>query len=101
MNPIIISTIIASAGFILTIFSALYLNQQHVNKLMEAFRFEIGAKLDGMERKMDARFAAVDARFETIEARFDAVDQRFDHLEGRIDRLERQFDNFFRLPKVG
>jgi hypothetical protein len=35
MNPVVISAFIALAGFILTILSALYLNQRHVDKPVE------------------------------------------------------------------
>ena len=93
MNPIIISTIIGAASFILTIFSALYLNQQHINKLMEAFRYEVGAKLDGVGAKIDGLESKMDVRFETVNARLDQMDKR-------IDRIERQFDTLFKLPKA-
>lgn len=96
MNPIVTSTIIAAASFILTIFSALYLNQQHVNKLMESFRNEVGAKIDGLEKRMDARFEAMNDRFDHLEAR---LSERIDSLDKRIDRIERQFDTMFKLPK--
>lgn len=89
MNQMTIQIIIGSATFLLTIIGALFLNQQHTNKLMESFRNEVGAKIDGLGAKMDARFDAVNVRF-------DAVDERFDHLEARIDRLERQFDNLYK-----
>ena len=92
MNPLVISTIIAAASFILTIFSALYLNQQHVNKLMEAFRGEMKAELQTIGHKIDGLESKLEARFETL-------NERIDNLASRVDRIERQFDNLFKLPK--
>lgn len=66
MNPIVISAIIASGSFILTIFGAIYLNQRHVDKLME---------------QMDKRLEEMDKRFE---ARINESSYR---VEGKIDVL--------------
>jgi tetrahydromethanopterin S-methyltransferase subunit G len=77
MNPVVISTIIASASFIITIFFAVYLNQRHVDKLMEQ-----------MNRTLDARFDAVTNRFDAVSQRFDSVDRRLTSIETRVERIE-------------
>jgi uncharacterized coiled-coil DUF342 family protein len=102
MNPVVISTIIAAASFTLTIFSAIYLNQRHVDKLIEQLekRFEtrstgleqrMEARITGLEQKMEARIFGLEqtmnARFDTMNARFDAVDQRLSGVESRLDRI--------------
>lgn len=92
MNPIVVSTIIASASIILSIFAANWLNQQHVNKLVDQIdrrleeqgrRFD--AKIDGLREVTEARFETVNA---TINARFDATDDRLDSIDQRVKRLE-------------
>jgi hypothetical protein len=103
MNPVVISTIIAAASFILTIFSAIYLNQRHVDKLVEQLekRFEaritgteglitglaqtMEARIAGLEQTMNARFDAVNERFEKMEQIMNA---RFHAVESRLDRIE-------------
>lgn len=99
MNPIIISTIIASASFIISIFAANWLNQRHVDKLMEIQN----KRLDDLRHYLDARFAlqeqnfntrftaleqTINARFDTVNARFDAVDDDLKELSQRVRRLE-------------
>jgi hypothetical protein len=81
MNPILISTFIAAASFILSIFSALYLSQRHVDKLMEQLDKRIieqwnrfNDKIDGLKSEMNTRF--------------DGVDQRLSNLEQRLTRVE-------------
>jgi hypothetical protein len=110
MNPVVISTIIAAASFSLTIFSAIYLNQRHVDKLIEQLekRFEaritgteglitgleqrVEARIFGLEQRMEARIFGLEqtmnARFDTMNARFDAVDKRLSGVESRLDRIE-------------
>jgi hypothetical protein len=48
MNPVVISTIIAAASFILTIFCAIYLNQRHVDKLVEQLDKRFDARITGL-----------------------------------------------------
>lgn len=85
MNPIVISTIIASASFILSIFSALYLSQRHVDKLMEQldkriieqgnrFADKIDDKIDGLRADMNAQFGGVNQRLTNIEQRLSRVE---------------------------
>ena len=110
MNPIIISAIISAATFILTIFSAIYLNQRHTDKLIEQLekrldeqglrfdtkvdelsqRFEL--KVDELSRRFEMKVEGLsgrmDAKFETVNARLDGVDRRLGSVELRLDRLE-------------
>ena len=48
MNPTAISTIIAAASFIMTIFTAVHLNQRHIDKLME----QMDKRLQEMDQKI-------------------------------------------------
>ena len=92
MNPVVISTIIAAASFILTIYSAIYLNQRHVDKLVEQLEKRFEARITGTEglitglaQTMEARIAGLE---QTMNARFDAVDKRLSGVESRLDRIE-------------
>ena len=85
MNPVVISTIIAAASFILTIFSAIYLNQLHVDKLVEQLEKRFEARITGLEQMTNARFDAVNARFEKMEQ---VMNARFHAVESRLDRIE-------------
>jgi hypothetical protein len=103
MNPIVISTIIAAASFILTIFCAIYLNQRHVDKLVDQLdkRFEaritgveqtMNSRITGLDQTMNARFDSlntrIDARFDSVNIRFDGVERRLSSVEGCLDRIE-------------
>ncbi|MGH9839020.1 MAG: hypothetical protein ACREEM_09565 [Blastocatellia bacterium] len=103
MNPIVISTIIASATFIVAIFSANWLNQRHVDKLMEqmdkriqeqgrrfddntsAVRELTNAQFKAMQEQMNSRFEALE---EHMDLRFDNVEQQIRSLDDRVRRLE-------------
>jgi hypothetical protein len=92
MNPVVISTIIAAASFTLTIFSAIYLNQRHVDKLIDQLekRFEARitgteVRITGLEQRIEARILGLE---QTMNARFDAVDKRLSGVESRLDRIE-------------
>lgn len=85
MSPLIITIIIASATFIISIFGASWLNQQAMNK-----------RIDDLRSYLDARFDAVDARFAAVDARFAALDPRFAGIEQRLDRIERQLETIFK-----
>jgi len=52
MNPIIISTIIGVASFILTIFSATYLSQRHTDKLIEQLEKRFEARIDALAAEL-------------------------------------------------
>jgi hypothetical protein len=108
MNPIMITTIIALAGFILTIFSASWLNQRSQEKLVEQLDQKFGARFDAvnaqiraLEQTMDARFRffeqTMDTRFKSLEqtmnARFDTVNARFDSVEFRLTSVESRLDH--------
>jgi hypothetical protein len=51
--------------------------------------FYLGARIDALAAKTDARFDHVDARFDGLMARMDA---RFDHMEERFDALAAALD---------
>jgi hypothetical protein len=100
MNPVVISAIIAAASFTFTIFSAIYLNQRHVDKLIDQLEKRFEARITGteglitgLEQRMEARIFGLEqtmnARFDTMNARFDAVDKRLSGVESRLDRIER------------
>jgi hypothetical protein len=88
-NPVVISTSIAAASFILTIFSAIYLNQRHVDKLVEQLEKRFEARITGLAQTTEARIAGLE---QTINARFDAVNERFEKMDqimnARFEKLE-------------
>ena len=100
MNPIVVSSIIAAASFTLTIFSAIYLNQRHVDKLVEQLEKRFEARITGLAQTIEARIAGLEkimeARITGLEqntnARFDKMEQimnaRFLAVESRLDRIE-------------
>ncbi|MFT4030099.1 MAG: hypothetical protein QM675_09505 [Protaetiibacter sp.] len=49
----------------------------------------VRVSIDGLEKKMDARFEAVDTRFMAVDARFAAVDARLEAVNTRLDHLDR------------
>jgi RNA binding exosome subunit len=92
MNPIIVSTIIASATFIVAIFSANWLNQRHAEKLTESNQQNLKLLLEQMEKRFDSK---IDGLRELMEARFDGVYFRLDantaelgEVKQRVQRLE-------------
>ncbi|MGH9837331.1 MAG: hypothetical protein ACREEM_00930, partial [Blastocatellia bacterium] len=86
MNPIIISTIIASAAFIIAIFSGNWLNQRHADKLMEQNQQNLKLLLEQLENRFESKMDEQGRRFEAqisglrelMEARFDGVYFRLD-----------------------
>lgn len=62
----------------------------------------LGARLDAMDRRLDAmdqrfdavdgRLDAMDRRFDAVDGRLDAIDRRFDAVDGRLDAMDRRFD---------
>ncbi|MBO0721754.1 MAG: hypothetical protein J2P41_13075 [Blastocatellia bacterium] len=81
MNPVVISSIIAAASFLLTIFYTIYLNQRHVEKLVEQLDRKFESRITGLEQIMNARF-------DSINIRFDSVERRLSRVEVRLDRIE-------------
>lgn len=83
MNPIVISTTIASAAFIISIFAANWLNQRHLDKLMEVQN----KRIDDLKEFLTSRIAALEermgARFDTVTFRLDAIERRLTELEQR------------------
>ena len=88
MNPIVISTIIGVASFILTIFSAIYLNQRHVDKLMEQMDKRMSENTARLEAKIDVVRAEVQGLRMETNARFDSAQKEIVALQGKVDRIE-------------
>jgi len=59
----------------------------------------LGARVDGLEKTMNARFDAVNARFDAVDAtmaaNYVAVDARFDAVHRGIDVLEKRMEERF------
>lgn len=49
-------------------------------------------QLDGLERRLDARFEEIDARFEQIDARFEQIDARFEEFDARFEQIDARFE---------
>jgi tetrahydromethanopterin S-methyltransferase subunit G len=81
-NVAIISATIAVVTLVFAIFGASWLNQRHIEKL-----------LDQLEKRFDERFTSLEKRFDQ---RFALVDQRFASVEQRLDRIERQLEAIFK-----
>ena len=92
MNPIVISTIIASTAFILSIFGASWLNQRAMLQSQQDYREFTKALMADLDKRLDARFDAINYRFDGMEAtfaaRFNAIEARLTSIEQRLDRLE-------------
>ncbi len=92
MNPIIISTIIASAALVLSVFGASWLNQRAIMQSQQDYREFTKALMAELDKRLDAKFEALNYRFDGMEAkfeiRFNAVDARLTNIEQRLDRLE-------------
>lgn len=102
MNPIIITAIIAVAAFILTIFSADWLNQRHVDRLINQLDMKFDAKLDALRSEMKALRSEMMAEFAKVHAEIQNLSQRVEALTQRVDRIERQLDTIFKptLPRT-
>lgn len=92
MNPIVISTIIGGASFILTIFFAIYLNQRHVDKLMEQMDKKFEARTNEasarLEAKIDVLRSEVQALRMETNARFDYAQKESAALQAKVERIE-------------
>jgi hypothetical protein len=91
MNPIVLSTIIASAAFILSVFGASWLNQRAITQSQQDYRdftkmlmAEIDKRLVEIAKRLDAKFDAVNYRFDAVDARLTGIEQRLDRLETAI-----------------
>jgi hypothetical protein len=96
MNPIVISTISGAGSFIRTIFSAIYLNQRHVDMLIEQMEKRFDAKFDGIDAKFDGLRAEMRAEFGPVRAALGNLNQR-------VDRIGRQLEAIIKpvLPNSG
>jgi hypothetical protein len=74
-NVAIISATIAVVTLVFAIFGASWLNQRHIEKLLEQ-----------LEKRFDERIISLEQRF----------DQRFASVEHRLDRIERQLEALFK-----
>jgi len=100
MNPIIISTIIGVASFILTIFSATYLSQRHTDKLVEQLEKRFDARVADLKSYLDARFDIVNAEFRTARAEIETMraesKAEIRALSEKVDRVDRIFQQLYR-----
>jgi hypothetical protein len=87
MNPIVISTISGASSFILTIFSAIYLNQRHVDMLIEQMEKRFDAKFDGIDAKFDGLRAEMRAEFGTVRAALGNLNQRVDRIGRQLEAI--------------
>jgi uncharacterized protein (UPF0305 family) len=107
MNPIIISTIIGVANFILTISSAIYLNQRHADKLVEQLEKRFDERINDLKKWIEAEFKAMRAEIATsrAESKFENELTRGEviRLRERTEKNERQLDPLFKLvvPGIG
>lgn len=81
MNPTTVQIIIGAATFLFTVFSAIYLNHRHVDRLMEIQN----KRLDDLNRHLDSKIEGLEKR---MELRFDNIDFRLNNLEQRLARVE-------------
>ena len=99
MNPIIISTIIASASIIFSIFGASWLNQRAIAQTHQDHReftkmlmAELDKRLVEIDKRYEARFEGLNYRFDGLEAKFElrfgSLDARLASIEQRLERLE-------------
>lgn len=104
MSSVVISTIIGVASFILTIFSAIYLNQRHVDKLIEQMnkRFEarINESAAGLGAKIEVLRAELQGFRMEANARFDALQKEVVALQGRVERIEQALFRPVLPPRV-
>ena len=89
MNPLIITIVIALATFILSIFTANWLNQQHVNKLMEKQDEKLKAQLETLATE-------IKRTSEVTQSELSGVRNEIGHVTQRLDRIERQLDQIFK-----
>ncbi|MGH9841914.1 MAG: hypothetical protein ACREEM_24425 [Blastocatellia bacterium] len=94
MNPIIISTIIGVASFILTIFSATYLSQRHTDKLIEQLEKRFDARIADLKSYLDARFDSIRAEIGTVRVETSGLNQR-------AEKIERQLETLFKPARSG
>lgn len=117
MNPIVISTIIASAAFIVSLFAANWLNQRHTEKLTDSqnkriedlkesldnrindLKESLNNRIQALEEKLDQRFKALEEKFEV---RLTASEEKFElRFKANEDKFEARFDTVtFRLVAI-
>lgn len=100
MNPIIISTIIGVASFILTIFSATYLSQRHTDKLIEQLEKRFEARIDALRSELKGEIGAMGAE---LKGEIGMLRVEVANQSSKLDRIERQLEAIFKpvFPKTG
>ena len=88
MNQTTLSVIISAATFILTIFSAVYLNQRHTDKLIE----QLEKRMDEQGRRFDPKIDLVRTEVTNLSQQFERQMETFSQ---QLDRLERQSSSNF------
>jgi uncharacterized protein YoxC len=89
MNQTTISVIISAATFILTIFSAVYLNQRHTDKLVE----QLEKRLEEQGRRFDTKIDLV----RTEVANLGQSLERFERQsETNFEKIDRQLSQIFK-----
>lgn len=95
MHPIVISTIIGIATFILTIFSAIYLNQRHVDKLIEQMDKRIEARISEGTVRAEAK---IDSARSELRAEIVILQKEVISLQSEVERIEQAL---FRPAQLG
>jgi hypothetical protein len=84
MNPIVISTIIASAALVFSVFGASWLNQRAMLQSQQDYREFTKTLMAELDKRLDAKFESVNYRFDAVDARLTGIEQRLDRLEAAI-----------------
>ena len=89
MNQTTISVIISAATFILTIFSAVYLNQRHTDKLVEQ-----------LEKRLDEQGRRFDTKIDLVRTEVVNLGQRLEHFarqtETSFEKIDCQLSQIFK-----
>jgi hypothetical protein len=92
-NVAIISAAVAVLSIVLAIFSASWLNQRNIERLLEQLEKRLDERFSGLDKRSDARFDGLVTEFRSEIRR---LDQRSDSVEQRLDRIERQLEAVFK-----
>lgn len=100
MNPLIITVIISTAAFIVTLFASSYLNQRAMENQTRTLEKLLDTKIDALRNEMLGEFKEFRSE---IRGELKTIDARLDHLERRVGRIEDQLNLLFvpALPRTG